>query len=85
MRPMAPNVRVYQIEITNWLNSCYSYLHLLTGPSTTAAPKGKSKINRAFNRFLHKPKSLMNVDNLDGNADTQLHCHSGSHSLHLYR
>jgi len=26
----------------------------------------------------------MNVDNLDGNTDTQLHCHSGSHSLHLY-
>ena len=25
----------------------------------------------------------MNVDNLDG-SDSQLHCHSGSHSLHLY-
>ena len=51
----------------------------------TAAPKGKSKINRAFNRFLHKPKSLMNVDSLDGEAT--MHCQqasSGSHSLHLY-
>ena len=37
-------------------------------PSTVAMVKGRSKINRAFNRFLHKPKSLMSVDTLDGEA-----------------
>ena len=28
----------------------------------------KSRINRAFNRFLHKPKSLISVDKIDGDA-----------------
>lgn len=56
-----------------------------TSPGTSnSSSKGKaSKINRAFNRFLHKPKSLMNVDALDGDAQLSCH-HSGSHSLHLY-
>ena len=53
-----------------------------TPPTASSSSKGKSKINKAFGRFLHKPKSLMNVDSLDG--DMQCQPASGSHSLHLY-
>ena len=51
-----------------------------SNPGSATPMKSKSKINRAFNRFLHKPKSLVNVDSLDGEG----HSPSGSHSLHLY-
>ena len=59
-----------------------------TGASSNSS-KGKSKINKAFGRFLHKPKSLMNVDSLDERelerGGQQPHqTGSGSHSLHLY-
>ena len=61
-----------------------------TSPPTAVAvgangSKGKSKINKAFGRFLHKPKSLMNVDSLDGELQcSQQQQASGAHSLHLY-
>jgi hypothetical protein len=32
---------------------------------TSLASSSKSKINRAFNRFLHKPKSMISMDTLD--------------------
>jgi Rap guanine nucleotide exchange factor 2 len=48
--------------------------------TTYTASKGlaKSKINRAFNRFLHKPKSLMSMDTLDGDMQ------SGTNPMHLF-
>ena len=42
----------------------FSHPSNITGSGGTS----KSRINRAFNRFLHKPKSLMSVDALDGDA-----------------
>lgn len=38
-----------------------------------------SKLNKAFNRFLHKPKSLISVDSVDSNEH-----HSSSHGSTLY-
>jgi len=34
-------------------------------PKTSLASSSKAKINRAFNRFLHKPKSMVSMDTLD--------------------